>query len=303
MYPTLDRAGVLSCRFALCPSTWVWSIHGVSFLPRSSLLIRLQHYCRLLSLHCHTTKCVTAWLTHIIMMIGLTMHGICPELFVSNSVFPCFALNPSKHVHLGYVHVPDNIADIKVRMKTALYSLLFSLTGFTISKSSSLIVCCRNLLHILRLFLLFSPSIVYRGLPEWATCMVYSCYKAPITPGLRPGYDLPATEKWANHRKNVRVVAVVVRLVAEVVGDRKEQISRSKVVVMFKTQSHRAYDQVTTYLWSKNVAIVGKSKKERTTGRRGRTTGRRGRGRSQGANQSQQGRWSCSKLETCYSKS
>ena len=65
---------------------------------------------------------------------------------------------------------------------------------------------------------------------------------------------------------------------------------------MFKTQSHRAYDQVTTYLLSKNVAIVGKSKKERTIGRIGRTTGRRGRGWSQGANQSQQGRWSCSKL-------
>ena len=126
---------------------------------------------------------------------------------------------------------------------TALYSLLFSLTGFTISKSSSLIVCCRNLLHILRLFLLFSPSTVYRGLPEWASCMVYSCYKAPVTPGLQPGYDLPATEKWANRRKNVRVVAEVVRLVAEVVGDRKEQISRGKVVVMFKTQSHRAYDR------------------------------------------------------------
>ena len=43
------------------------------------------------------------------------------------------------------------------------------------------------------------------------------------------------------------------RLVVEVVGDRKGQISRSKVVVifMFKTQSHRAYDQVTTYLGSK----------------------------------------------------
>ena len=26
--------------------------------------------------------------------------------------------------------------------------------------------------------------------------------KAPVTPGLRPGYDLPATEKWANRRKN-----------------------------------------------------------------------------------------------------
>ena len=80
--------------------------------------------------------------------------------------------------------------------------------------------------------------------------------KDPVTQGLRPGYDLPATEKWANRRKNVRLIAEVVRLVAEVVGDRKGQISRSKVVVMFKTQSHRAYDQVTTYLRSKNVAIV-----------------------------------------------
>ena len=86
---------------------------------------------------------------------------------------------------------------------------------------------------------------------------VYS--KAPVTPGLRPGYDLPATEKWANRRKNERLVAEVVRLVAEVVGDRKGQISRNKVVVMFKTQSHRAYDQVTTYLRSKNVVMMDQS--------------------------------------------
>ena len=84
-------------------------------------------------------------------------------------------------------------------------------------------------------------------------------HKAPVTPGLRPGYDLPATEKWANRRKNVRLVAEVVRLVAEVVGDRKGQISRNKVVVMFKTRSHRAYDQVTTYLRSKNVGMMGQS--------------------------------------------
>ena len=77
--------------------------------------------------------------------------------------------------------------------------------------------------------------------------------KAPVTPGLRPGYDLPATEKWANRRKNVRLVVEIVRLFAEVAGDRKGQISRSKVVVMFKTRSNRAYDQVTTYLRSKNV--------------------------------------------------
>ena len=80
--------------------------------------------------------------------------------------------------------------------------------------------------------------------------------KATVTPGLRTNYDLPGTGKWANRRKNVGLVAEVVRLVAEVVGDRKGQISRNKVVVM-----------------------------------------------SQGANQSQQGRWSCSTLETCCSKS
>ena len=39
---------------------------------------------------------------------------------------------------------------------------------------------------------------------------------------------------------------------------------------LLKPQSHRAYDQVTTYLRPENVEIVGKSQKERTTGRRGR---------------------------------
>ena len=36
-------------------------------------------------------------------------------------------------------------------------------------------------------------------------------------------------QSWANRRNNVRLVAEVVRLVAEVVGDRKGQISRNKV--------------------------------------------------------------------------
>ena len=62
------------------------------------------------------------------------------------------------------------------------------------------------------------------------------------------------------------------------VGDRKGQISRNKVVVMFKTRSHRAYDQVTTYLRSKNVGMMGQSYNDRTTGGRGRTTGGSGRG-------------------------
>ena len=46
-------------------------------------------------------------------------------------------------------------------------------------------------------------------------------------------------ESWANRRKDVR-------LVAEVVVDRQGKISRNKVERHAKTQSHRAYDQVTT---------------------------------------------------------
>ena len=77
--------------------------------------------------------------------------------------------------------------------------------------------------------------------------------KAPVTPCLRPGTcDRKMLQSWANRRKNLR-------LVTEVVGDRQGKISRSKVVVLFNTQSHRAYDQVMTYLRSKNNAIVGKS--------------------------------------------
>ena len=50
----------------------------------------------------------------------------------------------------------------------------------------------------------------------------------------RAGYDLPAIDRkmlewWANRRTIVRLVSEVVRLVAEVVGDRKGQISRNKV--------------------------------------------------------------------------
>ena len=134
----------------------------------------------------------------------------------------------------------------------------------------------------------FVPPELLSGL----TCMG-TLSKAPITPGLRRGYDLPATEKcwnrgqivertydwsrrshdwsqrswviaraksvvarswscsnpshtglttrirptcdrkmlqsWANRRKNVRLVAEVVRLVAEVGCDRKGQISLNKV--------------------------------------------------------------------------
>ena len=55
---------------------------------------------------------------------------------------------------------------------------------------------------------------------------MFKTSKAPVTPGLRPGYDLPATVKCENRgqvgRKNVR-------LVAEVVGDRQGKMSCNKV--------------------------------------------------------------------------
>ena len=57
-----------------------------------------------------------------------------------------------------------------------------------------------------------------------------------LAPGLRPCYDLPATEKWANRRKNVRLVAEVVRLVSQrswVIARGKSVATRS--MVMFKT--------------------------------------------------------------------
>ena len=95
-----------------------------------------------------------------------------------------------------------------------------------------------------------------------------------LTTRLRPTCDRQMLESRANRRQNVR-------LVAEVMGDRQGKITRSKVVVMFKTPKAPvtpAYDQVTTYLRSKSAGIVGKSDKERTTDHRGRTTGRSGRG-------------------------
>ena len=60
----------------------------------------------------------------------------------------------------------------------------------------------------------------------------WSCSKPShtgFTTRLRPTCDRKMLQSWANRRKNVRLVAEVVRLVAEVVGDRKGQISRNKV--------------------------------------------------------------------------
>ena len=50
-----------------------------------------------------------------------------------------------------------------------------------------------------------------------------------LTTMLRPTCDRKLLQSWANRRKNVRLIAYVVRLLAEIVGDRKGQISRNKV--------------------------------------------------------------------------
>ena len=60
----------------------------------------------------------------------------------------------------------------------------------------------------------------------------WSCSKPShtgILTRLRPTCDRKILQLWANSRKNVRLVEEIVRLVAEVVGNRKGQISRNKV--------------------------------------------------------------------------
>ena len=81
---SFGRACVLSYRFILCPSTSASAFIEVSSLPPSSLFLPLKHYCRLFSMHGHTKKGVSGdW----------RGHCIAPEHFISDSVFPCFALN------------------------------------------------------------------------------------------------------------------------------------------------------------------------------------------------------------------
>ena len=56
-----------------------------------------------------------------------------------------------------------------------------------------------------------------------------------LTTRLLPTCDRKMLQSWANPRKNVRLVAEVVRLVAEVVGDRKGKSVATRSMVMFKT--------------------------------------------------------------------
>ena len=84
----LGRARVVSDRSALGPSTSVWALHEVSQLHRCYMFC----YVRFVSSH-HMAIPRKAFLGDI--RGDRLDHRIAPELFISDSVFPCFALNPS----------------------------------------------------------------------------------------------------------------------------------------------------------------------------------------------------------------
>ena len=92
--------------------------------------------------------------------------------------------------------------------------------------------------------------------------VMFKTSKAPVTPGLRPGYDLPATETCWNRGQIVERTydwsqrSWVIAKAKSVAARSMVNLSCSKLL---KPQSHRAYDQVTAYLRPKNVGIVGKS--------------------------------------------
>ena len=121
----LVRDGLLSCRSALCQSTSVWVFLEVSSVPHSSLLLPLQHSCRLFSLHGNITKFVSG------------CHNVVngsPGFFLSNFVFPCF---PRIHLSIfisvvciiccsALCSAKHSLPYIKVGLMTVLYSLLFN---------------------------------------------------------------------------------------------------------------------------------------------------------------------------------
>ena len=82
---------------------------------------------------------------------------------------------------------------------------------------------------------------------------------SPSHTGLTAGYDLPAAEKCWNRGQIVERTYYW--------SQRSWMIARAKSVAarswscskLLKPQSHRAYDEVTTYLPPTNVGIVGKS--------------------------------------------
>ena len=163
----LGRAGVVSNRSALCPSTSVWA-----FLEVSSLLLNaLQRSCILFSSHGPTTKVISVW--HMWWLAwplhrSWTFHfwfGLC--LFCPESILTCssrlcasfaalLCVAPNTHCHIS--------KSVWLQFCTVCSSAspgpsYRRLPQITFSKSSTLFVLCyRHLLHILRLLLLLIPS-------------------------------------------------------------------------------------------------------------------------------------------------
>ena len=108
--------------------------------------------------------------------------------------------------------------------------------------------------------------------------------KAPVTPGLRPGYDLPATEKCWNRGQIVERTYDWSQT-SWVIARAKSVAARSYVMLKPVTPGLRPGNDIaaTKTIWNCRQIV------ERTYDW------------SQGAHQSQQGRWSCSKLVTCDS--
>ena len=72
-------------------------------------------------------------------------------------------------------------------------------------------------------------AIILRSLLLVANCIRSPQCETSSMTRLRPTCDRKMLQPWANRRKNVRPVEEVVRLVAEVVGERKRKTSRNNV--------------------------------------------------------------------------
>ena len=85
--------------------------------------------------------------------------------------------------------------------------------------------------------------MIARAKPDISRLVVmFKTSKAPVTPGLRPGYDIPATEKCWNRAQIVeRTYHWSLRSLA--IAKATSVAARSYII---STPSHTAYDQVTT---------------------------------------------------------
>ena len=132
----LDRAGVVSNRSALCPSTSVWAFLEVSSLPPSLLLLALQHSCLLITWPYHERRFSATY-----VMIGLTIASVLNFKFLIQS----FLVLPSIHLNIfisvvcilccsALCSAQHSLPYIKFGLMTVLYNLFFSLASTFLSQ-------------------------------------------------------------------------------------------------------------------------------------------------------------------------